>query len=171
MTKYFALDRIDRSILRVLQSDGRITNADLADAVALSPSACLARVRRLEKEGVITGYKAQIDAARIDSNLTIFALMTLSKHDSKTSQKVERIMRGMPEVIEAFYTSGTTDYIARFIVPDMAYWSRLQESLLDNEELKIETIVSHFVMRDAKSYSGVPLYGDSIKEDKRTLPP
>ena len=72
-----SLDRIDRKILDILQRDGRISNQRLSEAVALSPSACLARLRRLEKEEVITGYKAQVDAAKLGPNLTVsWALMS-----------------------------------------------------------------------------------------------
>lgn len=169
MKKQTSLDRIDRAILKVLQDDGRITNALLADAVGLSPSACLARVRRLEKAGVITGYKAQVNPARIASHLMVIASIRMEKHDLATSKKFETVIRDMPEVIEASYTSGSTDYIARLIVPDVEYWAELQEELIERLDLRIDTIVSHIIMRTAKHYSGIPLFGDGPKDSKPSL--
>ena len=157
MAEYPALDRIDRAILDVLQRDGRLTNALLAEAVHLSPSACLTRVKRLEKSGIITGYKAQIDPSKIGPHIMIYAHCTLSKHNAPTSRRFEALIKEIPEVMEAFYTSGQLDYILRLIVSDISEWTNLAEELMDREDLHIDTIVTHVIMKTAKPYSGIPV--------------
>jgi Lrp/AsnC family leucine-responsive transcriptional regulator len=150
------VDRIDRKILKVLQVDGRITNQDLADRVALSPSACLTRVKRMENNGVIVGYKAQVDVTKFGPNLTIFAEITASAHDPESYKRIEQTWVDMPEVIEAFQVSGRYDYLVRFLVLDMDRWTSLVDKLTDGD-LKIETIRTVSMMRRIKTWRGVPM--------------
>jgi Lrp/AsnC family leucine-responsive transcriptional regulator len=148
-------DRVDRRILTLLQQDGRITNQDLAGRVGLSPSACLARVRRLEREGVITGYRAQVDPTRLGSCLVIFAELSIGAHDVATTRRLETALRDMTEAVEAYQVSGSYDFLVRFLVPDMDSWTRLADELADGE-LRIDTIKTVAVMRVLKAWSGVP---------------
>jgi DNA-binding Lrp family transcriptional regulator len=111
----------------------------------------------LEKAGVITGYKAQIDPSKIGSHLMIYAHCTLSKHNAATSKSFEALIRDTPEVMEAFYTSGQLDYILRVVVTDIAHWTNLAEEFMEIEDLHIDTIVTHVIMRSAKPYSGFPI--------------
>jgi len=154
-----SIDRMDRKIIAVLQDDGRITNQDLADRVALSPSACLARVKRMEKAGIITGYKAQIDVTKIGPSLTIFAELTTSAHDSASNRRIEQALDDMPEAIEAFQVSGSYDYLVRFLVPDIERWTELADELVDGG-LKIETVRSVTSMKKVKSWTGAPMNTD-----------
>lgn len=150
------LDRIDRKILATLQEDGRLTNQRLAEMVSLSPSACLARVRRLERDRVITGYKAQVDPAKIGPNLTVFAELTASVHDIASTRRIEAALCEMPEAIEAYQVSGSYDFLVRFLVPSMARWTDLADELADGE-LKIATVRTVASMRQIKGWNGVPV--------------
>ena len=109
------------------------------EAVSLSPSACLARLRRLEKEEVITGYKAQVDAAKLGPNLTVFAEIVASAHDLGSTRKIKQALAEIPEAVEAYQVSGSYDFLVRFLVPDMEFWTNLADELADGE-LKIETV-------------------------------
>lgn len=94
-------DAIDRSILRELQLDGRLTNQELADRVGLSPSPCLRRVRALESAGVISGYRAVVAQQEVGLSITAFVRLRLSSHATDTVEAVEAELRGLPEVVEA----------------------------------------------------------------------
>src|SRR6266581_3675838 len=94
------LDRIDLKILAQLQKSGRITNVELADAVGLSPSPCLTRVKRLEQAGYITGYGAQINLKKLGDVLLVFTEMTLSDHRRDDFARFEAAIRNVPEIIE-----------------------------------------------------------------------
>lgn len=149
------LDRIDRKILAVLQRDGRITNQRLSDLVALSPSACLARVKRLERTGVITGYRAQVDPTRLGSCLVVFAELTVSAHDAASTRRIEAALRDMPQAVEAYQVSGNYDFLVRFLVNDMSDWTALADNLTEGD-LKIETVRTVAAMRVLKAWNGVP---------------
>src|SRR5438128_884029 len=94
------LDRIDLKILAQLQQSGRITNVELADAVGLSPSPCLTRVKRLEQSGYITGYGAQINLKKLGEFLTVFTEVTLQDHRTTDFQRFESKVRNIDEIIE-----------------------------------------------------------------------
>ncbi|WP_242416484.1 Lrp/AsnC family transcriptional regulator [Sphingomonas panni] len=149
-------DRIDRRILEMLQRDGRITNQALAQSVGLSPSACLARVRRMERDGVITGYRAQVDATRLGACLVVFAELTVGAHDVATTRRLEAALKEMPEAVEAYQVSGSYDFLVRFQVPDMDTWTRLADELADGD-LRVITVKTTAVMRVLKAWGGVPL--------------
>src|SRR5688500_5520326 len=111
MSAAFSLNRIDRRILAQLQAEGRLTNQALADRVALSPSACLARVRRLEQAGIIQGYHARLDPFRIDVGLVLFAEVTLKGHGPEELAQFDAAIEAMPQVVEASHVSGEYDYL------------------------------------------------------------
>src|SRR6202167_3255682 len=92
-------DRIDRAILATLQRDGRIANIDLADAVSLSPSACLRRVRALEASGIIDGYRAEVSRARAGLGLTVFIGLKVEKHSQETSIRIEEALLAIPAIV------------------------------------------------------------------------
>lgn len=156
MPEKLQIDRIDRKILAILQEDGRITNHKLADHVSLSPSACLARVKRMEKNGVIAGYKAQVDVTKLGRSVTIFAELTSSAHDATSNRNIEEALQKIPEVIEAYRVSGRYDYLVRFLVPDVERWTVLADELTDGT-LQIETVRTVASMRQIKSWTGVPM--------------
>jgi DNA-binding Lrp family transcriptional regulator len=120
------LDDIDRRILRELQKDGRIQNAELAKRVGLSPSPCLRRVRILEETGVIARYVAVVDAAKVGRGQTFFTRIWLnSQHEDAVDHFVAEINR-MPEVVECYVMLGDCDMLLRVVAADIAAYRRFQ---------------------------------------------
>jgi Lrp/AsnC family transcriptional regulator, leucine-responsive regulatory protein len=114
------VDAVDRSILAVLERHGRISNADLATRVGLSPSPCLRRVRRLEETGVILGYQALVDPAALDRGLRVFAGVRLIRHARADVLAFEREVVRLPEVIHTHHVTGNYDYLLQVEVADLA---------------------------------------------------
>jgi DNA-binding Lrp family transcriptional regulator len=152
----FELDRIDLKILEALQSDGRITNRDLAEKVALSPSACLARVKQLESVGLITGYHAILDLELIRPVMVVYAQVTMQRHLIDWFDKFDAVLRSVPEVVEAARVSGPFDYILKIVVTDMREFRQLAAELL-TESNGVEKMVTHVLVQEAKRFSGYPL--------------
>lgn len=110
------MDQRDRQIIRALQRDGRMSNQDLALAVNLSPSPCLRRLRKLEKDRVILGYAARVDPKAYGLPITAFVRIRLERHDEATVQTFEREVGRMDEVLECHVMTGRTDYQLRVVV-------------------------------------------------------
>ncbi|MBB2947496.1 DNA-binding Lrp family transcriptional regulator [Actinoplanes lutulentus] len=115
-----SLDAIDRQILLALQSDGRLSNQELADRVGLSPSPCLRRVRLLEEAGVIAGYRAVLDQEAVGLAITAFVRITLESHGAEVVERVEAEIRGIPEIVEAYLLAGDQDYLLKITVASFA---------------------------------------------------
>jgi DNA-binding Lrp family transcriptional regulator len=150
------LDRIDCRILAALQEDARLTNQALSERVALSPSACLARVRRLEREGVIQGYHARLDPFALDIGLVLYADITLAGHTPAELARFEAAIVDLPQVVEASHVTGAFDYILKVVVADMAEWTRIAEGLAGSD-LGVDRINSYVVMRKPKFFVGYPV--------------
>jgi Lrp/AsnC family leucine-responsive transcriptional regulator len=150
------LDRIDRKILAILQTDARITNQRLAEAVALSPSACLARVRRLEEKGILARYLAEIDVERAAPALRAFVEITLESHAQEDFSRFDRHLAGTPEIVASWQVSGRFDYLLLLVVADMTSLRLLSEDLL-GAGLGIEKFVTVPVLKEAKPFAGLPL--------------
>jgi DNA-binding Lrp family transcriptional regulator len=149
------LDRTDLKILQHLQAEGRLTNQALAARVALSPSACLARIRALETEGIISGYHAHIAVEMVRSTLVLYAEISLKRHSPAEFTRFESMVREIPEVVEAAQVSGQFDYLLKVVVPDIRAWRELAARLQD--EGGVEKVFTHVVLKDAKTFSGYPL--------------
>ena len=156
MTAVYKLDRIDRRILAALQADGRLTNQALSERVALSPSACLARVRRLEQAGVIQGYHARLDPFRLDVGLVLFAEVTLQAHGTDELARFDAAIAALPQVVEASHVSGAYDYLLKVVVEDIAEWTRIGEQLTA-EEVGADRINTHVLLRKPKVFVGYPV--------------
>jgi DNA-binding Lrp family transcriptional regulator len=150
------LDRIDIKILVQLQKDGRITNVKLADAVGLSPSPCLQRVKRLEKAGYITGYRAHINLAKLADSVTVFTEVTLSDHRREDFVKFESSIRNIDEILECHLVSGGYDYLLRFLVRNITHYQELIESIIDRN-IGIEKYFSYIVIKSPIMKSAMPL--------------
>ncbi|HEU5418167.1 MAG TPA: Lrp/AsnC family transcriptional regulator [Streptosporangiaceae bacterium] len=149
-------DRIDRAIVAELQRDGRIANVDLAEAVSLSPSACLRRVKALEASGIISGYHAEVDRARAGLGLTVFIGLRVEGHSRESSVQVEQALLAIPAVVACHVTSGTDDFMVEVAVPDLAGY----EQLLLDQVLAIPAVAearSTFAIRTVLSRGPVPL--------------
>ncbi len=151
-----SLDRTDIRILQALQREGRLTNQTLAERVALSPSACLARIRQLETAGVILGYHAHVAVELVRPTLIIYAEISLKRHGSAEFTRFETVINGMPEIAEAAQVSGPYDYLLKVVVPDIRAWRELARVLQDGEA-GVEKVISHIILKEAKAFSGFPL--------------
>ena len=127
MTK---LDRIDVNILAHLQQFGRITNIELAEAVSLSASPCLVRVKRLEKEGYLTSYNARIDISKLVETRTIFTEVTLEKQQKSDFERFEKMIANIREVMECHLISGGYDYLLKFVTTGVSHYQRVIEDIL-----------------------------------------
>lgn len=124
------LDTIDRKMLRVLQQDGRITNADLARQVALSESACLRRLRALESAGVIGRYAAMINERAVGLPISVFVTVTLASQSEAALTAFEAAVAAVPEVMECYLMTGGSDYLLRLVVRDVDDLERLHAKAL-----------------------------------------
>ena len=114
-------DKVDRAIVTQLQRDGRIANVDLADAVGLSPSACLRRVKALEADGIIDGYRAEVSRAKAGLGLTVFVGLKVDGHSRQTSRQVEEALLAIPAVTEARSTFAIRTVLSRGPLP-LEHW-------------------------------------------------
>ncbi len=140
------LDRIDISILANLSQDGRMSNVSLADAVGLSPSPCLQRVKRLENAGIISGYGARIELSRVVEAVTIFTEVTLVDHRRENFIRFENGIRNVLELQECHLVSGGYDYLLRFICRSIAQYQEMMEGLLERN-LGIVKYFSYIVIK------------------------
>ena len=151
-----SFDATDLAILTRLQVDGRIPNIELAEAVSLSPSACLRRLRTLEQDGVIAGYRAELDRERLGLQLTIFVQLKVTRHGHETSTLVEEALTAIPAVVACYLISGEADFLVEIAAPSLAAYERI---LLD-QILTVPHIVdarSTFAIRTVKSRGPLPL--------------
>ena len=157
------LDRIDLSILAHLQRDGRITNANLSDAVALSPSPCLTRVKRLEKLGYIRSYNANIALHKLGETLIIFTEITLDSHHREDFARFEKNISTINEVIECHLVSGGYDYLLKFITRGIDHYQELMEKVI-TKEFGIDKYFSYVVLKSPVAKLHYPL--NSLFEKK-----
>jgi Lrp/AsnC family transcriptional regulator len=126
------IDDIDRQLLRLLQQDASMAVSDLADRVGLSQSPCWRRINRLEKEGVIKGKVAVLDAAKLGLGTTVFAQVRLSSHGRQSIEEFEEAIRTFPEVIDCFAVLGQADFILRIVTQDIhGYEAFVRRSLFN----------------------------------------
>jgi Lrp/AsnC family transcriptional regulator, leucine-responsive regulatory protein len=149
-------DKVDRAIVAKLQEDGRMANVDLADAVAMSPSACLRRVKALEASGIIAGYHAEVSRVKAGLGLTVFVGLKVTGHSRENSQAVEQALTAIPAVVACYLVSGQDDFLVEAAVPDLAGY----EQLLIDQILTIPSVVearSTFAIRTIMSRGPLPL--------------
>jgi DNA-binding Lrp family transcriptional regulator len=156
-----ALDRIDVRILAALQRDGRSTIQDLAHRIGLSPRATLERVRRLEGSGIIAGYQAVIELSRLSRPVNVFAEIILEKHAQ--GGRFEKRIAAIDDVVECWEVSGTVDYVARFVCPDLPAYEELTKGLIHDPTLGVARIVSHVALRPVRRFTG---YAESLLSHK-----
>lgn len=150
------LDRIDLKILKALQSNARLTNLALSEQVALSPSACLARVQKLRDGGFISADLALVDTAKLGPVLHSFLEITLSSHNLEDHRKFEKGIRAIPEIVMAVKVSGRFDYLLALVTRDMPALNQLSDKLLEGS-LGIAKLVTIPVLDVPKKFSGFPL--------------
>ena len=152
-----SFDRYDRRSLEELQRDGRISNQDLAERIGLSPSPCLRRVRALEEQGVIAGYRAVLDAAKLGLTLMALIHIAMDRHTPERFANFERKVGALPEVLECLLITGQdADYQLKVVVRDMEAY----QVLLLHKITRIEGVSgvhSSFVMRRVVDKTALPI--------------
>ena len=156
MNGLLKLDRLDINILAHLQKDGRISNVNLADAVGLSPSPCLQRVKRLEAAGLILGYEAHINIVKITDFVNVFTEVTLTGHRREDFQRFEQGMSKVDELMECHLITGGYDYLLRFVTRTIEHYQEVIESLLD-ARLGIDKYFSYIVIKSPIMKNSVAL--------------
>jgi Lrp/AsnC family transcriptional regulator, leucine-responsive regulatory protein len=150
------LDRTDLLILHLLQQDGRRTNVEVAEEVALSASPCLRRIKKLEETNVIRGYRAIIDRDAVGLGLTVIVEIKVGRHSKENASVLQAALVAIPEVVACHMISGAADFIAEVVVKDLkAYEQLLTDKLLVLD--MIENIRSNFSLRRIKSNAPLPL--------------
>jgi Lrp/AsnC family transcriptional regulator, leucine-responsive regulatory protein len=150
------MDSVDRRLLGILQAEGRISNAALAQRLHLSPSPCLRRVRALERAGVIAGYRAVLDRRRLGLGLTVFVDLKVDSHSDATAAAITRALQAEPEVVSAHVISGAADFRLEVVVGDLADYERLLfETLLQLPH--VNDVRSNFVLRTVKEPGPLPV--------------
>jgi len=124
------LDKIDHHILAILQDDARIVMKDLAEQVGLSLTPCIERVKRMERDGVITGYHARVNPQAMGLQILVFVEITLHQKSEKAFDRFRRAMMGIPEVMECHLVSGDFDYLIKARIPEMSEYRRLLGEIL-----------------------------------------
>jgi len=150
-----SLDEVDRQILAELQSDGRMTNVELARRVGLSAPPCLRRVRRLEEERIIRGYHADLDPVALGYEITFFALVGLESQKEAMLSAFEQRVRAWPEVRECHMIRGGGDFLLRLVARDMAHENQLTQKLTGLPTVsRVQTLQT---IRPSRNLAGVPL--------------
>jgi Lrp/AsnC family transcriptional regulator, leucine-responsive regulatory protein len=155
-SRSISVDPIDRRILEVLQRDGRITNAALAEQVSLSESACLRRVHALERSGLISGYGARIDPEKVGLPVSVFVSITLDRQDQTDLKVFEDAVRRIPEVMECYLMTGDFDYLVRVAVADTADFELVHSQVLTRLP-GVARVHSSFALRTVTRVSALPI--------------
>ena len=151
-----SLDALDSRILAALQEDGRLSNVELAERVGLSPSPCLRRVKRLEEEGYIAGYKAKVDRRRLGLGMTDFRRREVRHPSRRQRRAFQEAVQTFPEVVACHMVSGEADFLLEVVVADLAaYDAFLSRTLLSMP--MVRDIRSNFAIRTVKSEGALPV--------------
>src|SRR5262249_1934290 len=118
------LDAIDRRIVSELQANARLSNFELAERIGLSPSPCLRRVKRLEREGYIDGYRASLQRSRVGLGFSVFLAVKINGHANNEASRFEKSVVAMPEDVACHLVSGEADYFLEVVVPDLEDYQR-----------------------------------------------
>lgn len=142
----FPIDRFDYKVLYHLQREGRCSNVDLADAVGLSPSPCLLRTKRLQENGIIRGYRADIALEQLGEVVTVLSEVKISAHRPQDFRRFEQGIAFHEEIVECFNVSGGYDYLLKIVVPSVAHFQKLTERMLD-DDIGVEKLSNRIVLR------------------------
>ena len=150
------LDNYDIAILRILQSDGRISNRELAQAVGLSPAPCWRRLRALEQNQIISNYAAILNTEKLKLSIIAFAHISLENHHAETVAEFDKAIQNSHEVLECYMTSGEYDYMLKVVATDMAaYENFLSEVLM--QIAAVRNVSTSFALRHKKLTTALPL--------------
>ena len=159
MTRRIKLDKIDRKILRDLQSNGRITNVELSKNAGISAPPCLRRVRALEENGLIKGYYAKLDGQALGYGLSVFALIKLTSQAEGDLKEFENQCKEMKRIRECHMLSGEVDFLLRIVAKD---WDAYQQVLTEKLTAlpNVTSVKTMPLVRSAKEEPGIPVQVD-----------
>jgi Lrp/AsnC family transcriptional regulator, leucine-responsive regulatory protein len=150
------LDPADCRIVAELQANGRLSNVELADKIGLSPSPCLRRVKRLEREGYIEGYRAALRRERIGLGFSVFIGVKIDGHTNERALQFEKAVVAMPEVVACHLVSGEADYFLEVVVPDLGDYQRFLVGKLLNLPI-VREVRSNIAIQTLKAGAPLPL--------------
>ena len=146
---------MDLRILRILQDESRLSISQIGRRVGLSPSPCWKRINRMEKEGIIKGQTAILDAQRLGLGLIVFVSIKTGEHSSEWLKNFSKTVVEMPEVIEFYHMAGDVDYMLKVLVQDMSAFDNFCKRLIGNNVLS--DVTSRFSMETIKETSSLPI--------------
>ncbi len=150
------MDNIDRHLLSELQAEGRVTNVELAARVGLTAPPCLRRVRALEEAGVIRGYHADLDGAKLGFAITVFAMVSLKSQAEDALRAFEEHVRSLPQVRECHMLNGEIDFILKIVAHDLQSFQEFLTGQLTSAP-NVGSVKTSLTIRTAKQMPGVPL--------------
>lgn len=149
------LDKIDKSILKMLQEDAHITNREISLKLHLTTTPIHERIKRLEKEGYIKKYVALLDKEKLEKGLTVFCNVSLKQHTSENGKKLVKEIQSIPEVVECYNIAGDYDFLLKILVKDMPAYQKFVLGVLGTLK-SIGSVKSIFVMGEIKQTTGIP---------------
>ncbi len=142
------LDRLDRSILRLLAEDASLSLAEVAEKVGLTPTPCWKRIRRMEQDGIILRRVALLDPAKIGVPVSVFVAVETADHSSQWLERFAAVVAGMPEIVDAWRMSGDVDYLLHVVVADIAAYDEFYRRLI--AAVPLRNVTSRFAMERLK---------------------
>jgi Lrp/AsnC family leucine-responsive transcriptional regulator len=155
-TSRIKLDRVDRKILGALQANARLSSAELADLVALTPSPCWRRVKRLEEEGVICAYQARLDTRKLGYEVMAFVFITLDKNQTQYIREFEQAVLDIPQILACHRVSGRYDHQLTVVAEDLESYGLFAEKFI-NGLPSVKEVYTSFVLKEAKAPTSPPL--------------
>ena len=150
------LDRIDRDILALVQRDGRISNARLAEAVGLSETPCARRLKRLETEGFIERYQGVLSRTALGLGVVAFVLVRFSLHDRALANRFEREIQALPRIVACHNVSGTADYLIQIVARDLDDYGNFMRDVV-RALPGVTSVESMLSLKEVKHDAGVPV--------------
>jgi len=156
MATTFKLDKIDRKILEILQSNAKITNAQLSKDIGLSPAPTLERVKKLENQGIITSYHAKLDLGKIGLGVSTFVQVSLKGHKKATTDAFLKEIEKIDEVVECHHMTGTADFVLKIVAKDMESYQKLMLEKVSEIEV-VNTLETNVILKTYKDSKVMPL--------------
>ena len=149
------LDKTDKAILQILQTNAMASLQEISEQVHLSATPCWRRIQRLERAGYIRGRVALLDPARLNVGVTVFVAVRTNQHNEKWARKFTAVVRAIPEIVEFYRMSGEIDYLLRVVVPDIQGYDAVYQRLI--REVELADVSSSFAMEQIKFTTALPL--------------
>ena len=150
------MDKLDRRILDLLQKDGSLAAAEIAERVGLSKVPCWRRIQRMQEEGVIRQTVALLDAKSLNVGTTVFVMMKTANHSAAWFERFQKAVRDVPEITEIYRMSGDVDYLMRIVVPDIEAYDVVYKKLIASIDLL--DVSASFALETIKSTTALPLH-------------